>query len=188
MLSDSGDRLPWPEERWPWEGLRWRCAIAAAVRAFPPGRPFTVRDVQRALPPILRAAFSDSRIASALGRLWQEGVVVKVRPRFWAVPAQPDFSPREWRVFLEGAHERGEDGRPGHQEALSAAFLARLWERRIRAAESLEALEAVRREIRACEPGEAGRARLRPLYRERKAVLERGGGPPNPEESHAPGA
>ena len=170
--------LPTPEgwfSFWPWGRREWPCVVTATVQGFPPGRPFTARDLRAALPPWVRAMVSGGYLGATLGRLWEGGTVVKVRPRYWAVPAHPDFSPRQWQAFLERARrERGQPAWPGHQEELSVAYHVHLWQRRILAAESRKALKEVGRLIRQYEPNPEVRQRLRPLYRERAEELEGG--------------
>ena len=159
---------------WPWAEVRWRFVVQAAVVTFPPGRPFSVADLRRALPGRVRDGVGAGRISFHLGRLWREGMVVKVRKRQWAVPSHPDFWPEEWRAFLEGVRrERGEALGPGHQEALSTEYHIRLWEKRIRAAGTVKALEAVGRLIQEREPNPEVRRRLQAVYRERRQELKR---------------
>jgi len=159
---------------WPWTRARWRLAIPAVVKAFPPGRSFSVRDVQRALPKRLRGVVGAGDVAYRLGRLWEEGKVVKLRRRRWAVPAHPDFSAQGWRTFLEEVRREGGGApAPGHQETLSRAYHLHLWEERIRGAETVEALQAVGRLIWEREPSPEVRERLRSVYRRRMRELKR---------------
>lgn len=157
---------------WPWTRWRWRMGVRAVVVAFPAGRPFSVRDLQGALPRALQETVNPGFLSKILGRLWEEGEVIKVRKRYWARPSHPDFSSGGWRAFLEEARRRGNYPGPGHQEILSTTYCVELWEKRIRAARTPEVLEAVGEEIRTREPNPEVRKRLRSAYRKRMGELK----------------
>jgi len=156
----------WPAY-WPWRRWRWRFAVRAAVGTFPPGQPFTMLDLQRRFPQNLMYLPEREVLIGELERLWREGVVIVVGGR-WAVPSHPDFSPQEWQAFLRRAwRERGRAPGLDRQEELNVAYHVHLWEKRIRTAGTVEALEAVGRLIQEREPNPEVRERLRPVYRER---------------------
>lgn len=174
-LSDPVHRFTF----WPWARARWRFAVRAAVRTFPPGRPFGVMDLVRALPRGLQKVVKPGHVAYILTLLWKEGEVVKVRRRRWAVPVHPDFSPERWRAFLEEVwRKQGDRLGPGCQEECSITYLVRLWERRIQSAETVEALQVVGQLIQKREPNPKVRERLRPIYWQRMQELRERGDEP----------
>ncbi len=76
---------------------------------------FSASAVETAIPrwgdglPRLQEVIEPGHVAYRLTRLWEEGEVVKVQRRRWAVPVHPDFSPEGWRAFLEEVRQERAD-------------------------------------------------------------------------------
>jgi len=89
-LPAAPDPLAWLTGFDPW-ARRWPCLVSAVVHGFPPGQPFTVRDVVKVLPSRLQEVTGAGHVSYMLGWLWEQGMVVKLPSKRWAVPSRSGF-------------------------------------------------------------------------------------------------